>query len=62
MMFLEREVNEQNTGMDCRECGADGAALVEVEFTDGSLREIPLCDDCRDAYRDGTLVDEVEND
>lgn len=48
--------------MDCRECGADGAIAVDVEFTDGSLREIPLCDDCRDAYRDGTLVDEVEND
>lgn len=48
--------------MDCRECGSDGATSVEVTFTDGAEREIPLWDDCRDAYRDGDLVRGIEND
>lgn len=48
--------------MNCRECGSGEAMEVEITFTDGAEREIPLCDDCRDAYRDGNLVEGVEND
>lgn len=48
--------------MDCQECGSEGATEVEVEFTDGAEREIPLCENCRNAYRDGQLVADVEND
>lgn len=48
--------------MDCQECGSNGATEVEVTFTDEAEREIPLCEGCREAYRDGNLVQEVEND
>lgn len=48
--------------MDCRECGSDGATSVAVTFTDGAERELPLCEDCRDAYRDGNLVRGIENE
>lgn len=48
--------------MECRECGTEEATEVEVTFADGAEREIPLCEDCRDAYRDGNLVQDVENE
>lgn len=62
MMLLERDDSERTTAMECEECGSEEVANVVVEFTDGAEREIPLCDDCRDDYRDGNLVEEVEND
>lgn len=42
--------------MECIECEADDATLVEVEYTDGRGEEITLCNECRDEYEEGGLV------
>lgn len=48
--------------MDCRECGTTGATEVNVEFTDGAEREIPLCEACREDYREGHFVRGLESE
>lgn len=45
--------------MDCSECGDEQSERVEIGYSNGSTEELYLCADCRTAYREGGMVQEV---
>ena len=45
--------------MNCTECETPVEATTLVTFTTGKTEELPLCAECREAYREGAFVSEV---
>lgn len=45
--------------MDCSECGDEQSERVEICYSNGSTERLSLCADCRAAYRDGGMVQDV---
>lgn len=46
--------------MDCWEWEEDTGERLEVEYTDGAIESVILCESCRERLADGDLVGGVQ--
>lgn len=46
--------------MDCWECEEDTGERLEVEYADGAIESVLLCESCRERFVDGDLVGGVQ--
>lgn len=45
--------------MECVECEDAGGDMAEIEFKDGTVTNVPLCEECREESAKGNLVQAV---
>lgn len=46
--------------MDCWECEEDSGERLEVQYDDGAVESVRLCETCRERLVDGDLVGGVQ--